>query len=100
MSLADGFAWMQIIYSLDQPMRWLPEFLGVFMEFVVSMKRIQKFLLWDEINPHLVEYHSSDAKSRGLDILIENANFSWGGQKQEIVDEKAKGTNQILRLLS
>ena len=62
MSLANGFAWMQVLYSLEQPIRWIPEFLGVFMEFVVSMKRIQRFLLWDEINPNIIDHNSESAK--------------------------------------
>lgn len=56
------------------PISNLPMFLGQFIEFIVAMKRIQKFLLCDEINPTLVQLDQKEENS----IKISNANFHWG----------------------
>jgi ABC-type multidrug transport system fused ATPase/permease subunit len=45
MSLGNAFACMQVLFSIDEPIRWIPQFIGILMEFLVSMRRIQKFLL-------------------------------------------------------
>lgn len=45
LSLANAFACMHVMYSLESPIKWIPNFIGYLMEFVVSMNRIQKFLL-------------------------------------------------------
>jgi ABC-type multidrug transport system fused ATPase/permease subunit len=45
MSLGNAFACMQVLFAIDDPIRWIPQFIGILMEFLVSMRRIQKFLL-------------------------------------------------------
>lgn len=44
MDVSDSFAAVFTINMLWGPMRWLPYFIGELMQFLVSMKRIQKFL--------------------------------------------------------
>eukprot|EP00345_Euplotes_harpa_P010205 CAMPEP_0168340202 /NCGR_PEP_ID=MMETSP0213-20121227/13921_1 /TAXON_ID=151035 /ORGANISM="Euplotes harpa, Strain FSP1.4" /LENGTH=575 /DNA_ID=CAMNT_0008346389 /DNA_START=1117 /DNA_END=2844 /DNA_ORIENTATION=- len=82
MSLGTGFACFQIFDLLHEPMAWIPNFLGIFMSFMVSIKRIQKFLLCPEMNQNLVEYDSKELQHTDVHILIEKANFSWGGKQQ------------------
>jgi ATP-binding cassette, subfamily C (CFTR/MRP), member 1 len=86
MSLAQGFACLQVLASLNMPIRWIPGFIGTLLQFTVSMRRIQKFLTCDEIHPEIVEYDSAECKRKGLDILVQGASFSWGGLR----DEEAK----------
>lgn len=43
-SLANGFACLQVMNSLNMPIRWIPQFIGTFLQFMVSMRRIQKFI--------------------------------------------------------
>jgi len=43
--IAHAFVTITVLYALYEPIQWFPQFLGVFIEFMVSMKRIQKFLL-------------------------------------------------------
>lgn len=82
MSLGTGFACFQIFDLLHEPMAWIPNFLGIFMSFMVSIKRIQKFLLCPEMNQNLVEYDSKELQHTDVHILIEKANFSWGGKRK------------------
>lgn len=44
-TLAKGFAALQVLNSLNMPIRWIPSFIGTFLQFTVSMRRIQKFLV-------------------------------------------------------
>lgn len=82
---------MQVLYAMDEPIRWIPQFIGFFMEFLVSMRRVQKFLLCEEINTGLVDCNNQSVKNKDVNILIEHANFSWGGKKVENKDaEEAK----------
>lgn len=60
MTLAQGFASLQVLGQLNMPLRWIPQFIGVFMQFTVSMRRIQKFLICDEINPAIVEQNNPE----------------------------------------
>jgi ATP-binding cassette, subfamily C (CFTR/MRP), member 1 len=82
MSLGNVFGCITVFYSIDEPIRWIPNFIGNLMEFLVSMKRIQKFLLWDEINSKLIEECNQDLKQQNVDILINHSNFTWGGKKK------------------
>jgi ABC-type bacteriocin/lantibiotic exporter with double-glycine peptidase domain len=88
MSTATGFAALQVLFAIDEPIRWIPQFIGTFMEFLVSMRRIQRFLLCDEINSQLVESNNINLKNKDIDVLIEEANFSWAGKKEKTDDEK------------
>jgi ATP-binding cassette, subfamily C (CFTR/MRP), member 2 len=44
-SVAKAYATYQVFTYLEMPLRWVPEFISSYMQFKVSMKRIQKFLL-------------------------------------------------------
>ena len=77
-----------MFFLLEEPIKWLPEFLGTFTEFMVSMRRIQHFLRSNEINPKLVEYGNLELKKNKIDILIKNAHFTWAGDKQSEILNK------------
>lgn len=88
MILAHAFAARHVFYSIEEPIRWVPQFVGSFAEFLVSMRRIEKFLLCDEINSNIVEMNNEYCKEKEIDILIENANFTWAGSKVKENDPK------------
>ena len=90
MSLANGFACLQVMNSLNMPIRWIPQFVGVLLKFMVSMRRIQAFLNWDEVNPQIVETHFKDIMDKDIDVEILNANFSWGGKLDDIKSKEDK----------
>ncbi|CAI2359203.1 unnamed protein product [Moneuplotes crassus] len=96
MILAHAFAARHVFYSLEEPIRWVPQFVGTFAEFLVSMRRIEKFLQCDEINPNIVEMNNEYCKEKEIDILIENANFTWAGSKvkEKEKDEDKKDTKE------
>ena len=77
-SLGKGMAALLIFNNLTLYIDWIPCFIGTLTQFQVSMRRIEKFLQWDEINPRIIHKYNSEAKNNGIDVLVQNANFSWG----------------------
>ena len=87
-SVAKAFGGIQVLRTLELPLRWIPDFISAYLEFNVSMKRIQRFLLCSEINQNLVTSNWKELERSGVDILVENANFTWGGQSENSEDKK------------
>lgn len=81
-SIAKAYAGIQIFTYLEMPLRWFPEFVSSFLEFTVSMKRIQNFLLCNELNPDVLSIKDKSLDKTSIDLKISNANFTWGGVKQ------------------
>ena len=52
--VSNAYAAMNVIWMLQGPMNWLPYFIGMIMEFKVSLTRIEKYLLCPEVNSELV----------------------------------------------
>ena len=86
MKVSEAFAALQVLALLREPTRWLPFFIGMMMEFSVSMRRIQDFLQSEEINPKLVTKESN--MHNKISVKISKSSFSWGGDK--IDDEITK----------
>lgn len=53
MNLSSVYTINLIFNYVKDPMRMLPLFIAQIMEFRLSMRRIEEFLLCDEINPSL-----------------------------------------------
>ena len=67
------------------PLSFLPWFIGQMIEFNVSMRRIQRFLLCDEVQPGVITQHGDPEYA----ISIQNPGaFHWGVKDKEM--EKAK----------
>jgi ABC-type multidrug transport system fused ATPase/permease subunit len=58
--LALGMAYtvMTCFNLLKEPMRYLPWFIGQFVELLISLKRIQDFLVCDTLNPTVIKTFS------------------------------------------
>ena len=96
-TVAKAFAGIQVLYFLERPLKWFPDFIGKFLEFDISMKRISKFLICNEYNSELVEYIDVNAH-RNLDIIINDANFTWGGQKQVLTEIDSISQEEISQI--
>lgn len=81
-SIAKAYAGIQVFTYLEMPLRWFPEFVSSFLEFTVSMKRIQNFLLCNELNPDILSIKDTSLDKTNIDLKISNGNFTWGGVKQ------------------
>lgn len=85
-----ALAILQILNSLHSSSRSLPLFIGDFTEFLVSMTRIQNFLMCPEIETDQVIYDESVFDKNA--IKVTNANLFWG------FDEKLKKKKKIENL--
>ena len=75
---------LNIFRILQGPISSLPSFVGAALNFLVSMKRIQDFLLCDEVDHELIERgQSSDAV-----VITEGSSFHWGFKKVDKEDNK------------
>ena len=110
-SVANAFGSILLLKTIESPLRWVSELITSYLEFNVSMIRIQEFLLCSELNPnHTKANHHKNVNSKAknlaeseeskIDILVENANFTWGGQKQKTNNKrKTIGKLQITNFL-
>ena len=58
--LGEAFLILNIFRILQGPISSLPSFVGAALNFLVSMKRIQDFLLCDEVDHEIIDYTNSD----------------------------------------
>jgi ABC-type multidrug transport system fused ATPase/permease subunit len=77
LSLDTAFAVITLLNMIKDPLRTLPNFIGTYLEFLVSMSRIQAFLLVDEVNTTIIR--RVDREETPNSIEIRNwSNFHWG----------------------
>lgn len=75
---------IQSLNLLKVSSRWLPFFIGLVIEFLVSMERIQEFLNCEEVDLSIIETNPSDHDESSIEIT--NSNFFWGFNKDEILE--------------
>ncbi|CAD6336545.1 unnamed protein product [Miscanthus lutarioriparius] len=79
------FTVLATLRVMAEPVRFLPEILTMMIQYKVSLDRIEKFLLEDEIREEDVKRVPSD--NSGVRIQVQDGNFSW----------KASGADLSLR---
>ena len=95
LSLNTGYVVLSVFNLIADPIRELPAFIGFAIEFVISMRRIQKFLLIPEINHTVVASSASPNAPLSPDSQISlkiqpNSSFFWGlqGKKEDWEDQE------------
>lgn len=58
-------------------MKYFPYFIGQTVEFLVSIRRLQKFLVCDTVNTSQVR-HLDEEDGNDEAITIADGNFFWG----------------------
>jgi ABC-type multidrug transport system fused ATPase/permease subunit len=82
LSLDIAFTVITLLNMIKDPLRFLPLFIGSFLEFLVSMKRIQSFLLVDEVNTTLIRQVDREETPHSIEIRP-LSNFHWGIKPEE-----------------
>lgn len=97
LSIGVGYVVLNIFNMIRDPIRMLPLFIGFAVEFAISMRRIQEFLLLDEINETIVDRSTiaTREQTRGPkpDISFEirpGSNFYWGIKETAEKNENGK----------
>ena len=78
LKIEDIMTSLRIFNSIQGPIRMIPGLINNFNEVAISMKRIQKYLFQDEINPGNVIKKDDYMDDNDLSIKIVNGNYSWG----------------------
>lgn len=76
-TIPTALAIITILNSMDLAARSLPNFIGNYIEFIVSMNRIQNFLLWEEADLSIIE-KSTDHE---VALKIDKSSYWWGLDK-------------------
>ena len=78
LKIEDIMTSLRIFNNLQWPIRMIPGLVNNFNEVAISMKRIQKYLFQDEINPGNIIKKDKYMDLNKLSIKIENGDYSWG----------------------
>ena len=79
-----AFVSLTLFNILKAPLTILPNTISNLIQATVSLKRIQNFLLLDEINRTDVSHKSID----GIGIRLKNVNLSWEEALNSELDDK------------
>lgn len=93
LSLGVGYVVLNVFNMIRDPIRMLPLFIGFAVEFAISMRRIQEFLLLDEINESIVDYSVAEAGGPKPDLsfqIMPGSNFYWGLKKEKDEEDDKK----------
>lgn len=87
LDLSAAFFLISVFSIIQLPLRIIPMFVGYLTQFLVSLKRIQRFLLLEEINPTIVSRDQAEAHSALEDAQVAaclrgGSNFIWGLKKK------------------
>lgn len=87
LDLSAAFFLISVFSIIQLPLRIIPMFVGYLTQFLVSLKRIQRFLLLEEINPTIVSHDQAEAHSALEDAQVAaclrgGSNFIWGLKKK------------------
>ena len=86
-----AFTSLALFNILRFPMSMLPMMITSAVQASVSIKRINKFMRSEELNPDAVE-KTEDCKAANA-ITVTNASFDWGEKEAEKVDDKKGAEN-------
>ena len=78
LKIEDIMTALRIFNSIQGPIIMIPGLISNFNEVAISMKRIQKYLFQDEINPGNIIKKDKYMDDNNLSIKIVNGNYSWG----------------------
>jgi ABC-type multidrug transport system fused ATPase/permease subunit len=77
------FTVLATLRVMAEPVRMLPEVLTMMIQYKVSLDRIEKFLLEDEITEAAVEMARSN-NSDDLRVHVQDGNFSWNASGADL----------------
>ena len=77
LDLEVAFTVITVLDLIKEPLRTFPRFVGMCIEFSVSMTRIQEFILVDEVNTTMIRSVPQEETQDSVTIR-EGSNFHWG----------------------
>ena len=94
------FVSLGVLNSLQEPVRAIAMIYTTFLETLISLKRIQRFLRQEDVQNERVITNDEKTKSEGIAVKIEKGTFSWGAEQKDILnapDDNDRPISLILR---
>ena len=94
------FVSLGVLNSLQEPVRAIAMIYTSFLETLISLKRIQRFLNQEDIQNEKVITNDERTQNEGIAVKIEKGTFSWGAEQKDILnspDDKDRPISLILR---
>jgi ABC-type multidrug transport system fused ATPase/permease subunit len=76
------FTVLATLRVMAEPVRFLPEILTMMIQYKVSLDRIERFLLEDEIREEDVKRVPSD--NSDIRVQVQDGNFSWNANRADL----------------
>jgi ATP-binding cassette subfamily C (CFTR/MRP) protein 1 len=76
------FTVLATLRVMSEPVRFLPEILTMMIQYKVSLDRIERFLLEDEIREEDVKRVPSD--NSDIRVQVQDGNFSWNANRADL----------------
>ena len=80
------FVSLGVLNSLQEPVRAIAMIYTTFLETLISLKRIQKFMNQEDIKPENIITNDEKTKEDDIIVKIENGTFSWGAEQKDILN--------------
>ena len=80
------FVSLGVLNSLQEPLRAIAMIYTSFLETLISLKRIQKFMNQENIKEENIITNDEKTKEEDIMIKIENGTFSWGAEQKGILN--------------
>ena len=80
------FVSLGVLNSLQEPVRAIAMIYTSFLETLISLKRIQKFMNQENIREENIITNDEKTKEEDIMIKIENGTFSWGAEQKGILN--------------
>lgn len=93
-NLSTTFTILVLLDMIKNPIRLLPYFISSFIQFQVSMVRIQKFLDIKEVPFESIVAQDPSLQEQDLAVSIKKKSFSWGVKFEEEKKKKGKKSKQ------
>ena len=75
------FVSLGVLNSLQEPVRAIAMIYTSFLETLISLRRIQRFLRQEDVQKNAVILNDPKMDNEGLSIKIEKGTFSWGAEQ-------------------
>ena len=80
------FVSLGVLNSLQEPVRAIAMIYTAFLETLISLRRIQKFMNQENIKEENVITEDEKTKQENIMVKIENGTFSWGAEQKDILN--------------
>ena len=80
------FVSLGVLNSLQEPVRAIAMIYTSFLETLISLRRIQKFMNQENIEEEKIITNDEKTKGEEIMIKIENGTFSWGAEQKGILN--------------